>query len=222
MNAPLNWSEIARAGGFSTSDVARLIHVPAATIASWLKGATPVIQPDYEPLNGRLLMSFDALIEARIIAHLTKEGLSVAKLRRIMQAFRETTGEPHPLSKDQKFVTDGFRVFEKEDEKYVNVVNQVYAEPTLTDPLVRGKVIYDGGAARRFFPDPSKLPLVCIDPRLAFGKPVVIENERVVTTTALADSAEEEGVDEAADWFEVSKNAVEQALQFQLQLRNAA
>lgn len=214
MNAPLNWSEIARTGGFSTSDVARLVHVPAATITEWLKGAFPVILSDYEPLNGRLLMSFDALIEARAIAYFAHQ-LPVAKLRQIMRQFREVTGEAHPLAKDQKFVTDGFRLLEKDGEKYVNVVNQVYAEPTLTDPLVKGKVIYDNGAARYFMPDPLHLPLVRVDPRFAFGKPVIIDNGHVVTTAALAESAAEEGVAEAADWFEVSIAAVRQAQQFQ-------
>jgi uncharacterized protein (DUF433 family) len=214
MNAPLNWSEIARAGGFSTSDVARLVHVPVATISTWLKGVHPVVLPDYEPLNGRLLMSFDALIEARAVAYFADQ-LPLAKLRGIMRHFREVTGEAHPLSKDQKFVTDGFRLFEKDGEKYVNVVNQVYAEPTLTDPLVKGKVVYDNGAARYFMPDPLNLPLVRIDPRFAFGKPVVVDNGHAVTTSALAESAAEEGVAEAANWFEVSVAAVEQAQKFQ-------
>jgi uncharacterized protein (DUF433 family) len=217
MNAPLNWSDIASAGGFSTRDVARLLHVPVSAVASWLRGTNPVIMPDYEPLNGKALMSFDALVEARAIAHFA-ETLPVAKLRQIMTEYRAVTGERHPLSHDQHFVTDTFRILEVVGDRYVNVVNQVWAEPTLTEPLLRGQVKWDNGAARYFLPDPVNLPLVRIDPRYAFGKPVVVELHRVVTTSALADSANLEGVDEAADWFEVSASAVQQAQQYEKRL----
>ena len=217
MNAPLNWSDIATSGGFSTADVARLIGRPASTVAAWLRGSPPIIETDYEPLNGRPLLSFDALVEARAISHLLGE-IKPARLRSIMREFRQKTGARHPLAKDQRFVTDGFRLFEVADDKLINVVNECYAEPTLLHPLLKGKVIYDNGAARYFMPDPDKLPLVRVDPRHAFGKPVVIDLNRVVTTSALADSATLEGVAEAADWFGVSEAAVEQALQFEQQL----
>ncbi|WP_168072821.1 hypothetical protein [Caulobacter sp. SSI4214] len=214
MNAPLNWSDIASAGGFSPVEVARLINVPISTLRSWLHGANPVIVPDYEPLNGRLLMSFDAFVEARAIAYFAEE-LPLQRLREIMREFRAVTGERHPLAKDQQFVTDKFRILEVVGDAYVNVVNQVYAEPTLMAPALRGQVVWDNGAARYFMPDPKNLPLVRVDPRHAFGRPVIIENGRVVTTSALADSAEDEGMEEAADWFEVSSEAVRQAQQFE-------
>lgn len=217
MNAPLNWADIASAGGFSPRDVARLLHVPVSSVVSWLKGVNPVILPDYEPLNGRPIMSFDALVEARAIAHFA-ETLPLPRLREIMKEYRTVTQERHPLSHDKHFVTDKFRLLEVVGDKYVNVVNQVYAEPTLTEPLLRGQVVWDNGAARYFLPDPVNLPLVRVDPRFAFGKPVVVELNRVVTTSALADSANLEGVEEAADWFEVSTNAVQQAQQYEKRL----
>ena len=214
MNAPLKWTDITRAGGFSPVDVARFVHVPISTLRSWLHGPTPVILPDYEHLNGRALMSFDAFVEARAIAYFSDQ-LSLSRLREIMREFRAITGERHPLARDQRFVTDKFRILEVVGDAYVNVVNQVYAEPTLMAPALRGQVKWDNGAARYFMPDPKELPLVRIDPRHAFGKPVVVENDRVVTTAALADSAEDEGVEAAADWFEVSPEAVIQAQRFE-------
>jgi uncharacterized protein (DUF433 family) len=214
MNAPLNWLDIATSGGFTTSDVARLIGRPATTVASWLRGKPPIIEADYEPLNGRPLLSFEALVEARAISHLLGE-IKKAKLARIMCEFRKVTGERHPLSKDQKFVTDGFRLFEIDDDRLVNVVNQVYAEPTLMRPLLKGRVVYDNGAARYFMPDPKKLPLVRVDPRHAFGKPVVIDAGRAVTTSAIAASVETEGLAETAEWYGISKPAVRQAVEFE-------
>jgi uncharacterized protein (DUF433 family) len=214
MNAPLNWSDIAQSGGFTTTDVARLIGRPAASVSAWLRGSPPIIEADYEPLNGRPLLSFDALVEARAISHMLGE-IKAPKLRRIMRDFRASTGLRHPLAKDQKFVSDGFRLFEVENDRLINVVNQVYAEPTLTLPLLKGRVVYDNGTARYFMPDPKKLPLVRIDPRHAFGKPVVVDSGRVVTTSAVADSAELEGAKETAEWFGIGKEAVRQAVEFE-------
>ena len=64
-------------------------------------------------------------------------------------------------------------------------------------------------------PDPIEAPLVRISPRHAFGKPVVIEGRIVVTTAALAEAVADEGVEEAAGWYGVTREAAEQALRYE-------
>lgn len=216
MNKLLDWKEIGSEGGFSTGEVARLIGRSTSEVASWLRGDPPLIESDYHPLHGRPILSFDALIEARTLAHFLGEGMKKAKLREVMASLRKATKRRHPLASDLKVVTDGFRLLEMTDDgKLVNLANEVYAEPTLMRQALIGRVTFEGGRARYFQPEPIEAPMVRIDPKISFGRPVVVDGGRAVPTAALADAAEDEGLVHAAEWFGVSEEAAKQALSFE-------
>ena len=42
-----------------------------------------------------------------------------------MEEFRRQRGERHPLARDKGFVTDGFRLFETDGERLINLANDV-------------------------------------------------------------------------------------------------
>jgi hypothetical protein len=218
LNALLPWKDIVSEGGFTTVDAARLIGQPAEKIAAWLRGTPPIVLPDFEPINGRIVMSFEALIEARAIAHFVDQGVKPSRLRTIMNEVRKTTGHRHPLARDLRTVTDGFRVFEKDGDRLINLANDVYAHPTIMAPALKGRVEFAGGKAAFLVPEPEKAPLVRIDPRHAFGRPVIFDSGRIVTTSALAASVEVEGLEDAAEWFGVSPEAARQAQEYELQI----
>jgi uncharacterized protein (DUF433 family) len=219
VNALLEWKRVGEAGGFTTVDIARLLGRSPSQIAAWLRGSPPLIEADYQPLHGRPVLSFDALVEARAISHFLGEGVKPARLRRIVAGLRRSTGAKHPLALDRQLVTDGFRLLELTDGGHlVNLANEVYAHQGLMRQALVGRVIYRGGQARFFEPDPVGAPLIRVDPRLAFGRPVIVERRRVVPTAAIADTAEDEGILEAASWFGVSENAVTQARDFERRL----
>lgn len=216
MSALLPWKNIAKIGGFTTTEVGRLLHRDSSQIASWLRGQPPIIAPDYEPINGRLVLSFPALVEARAVGYFVDEGVKPAAMRRIMEGLRKRTRQRHPLAAAKKFVTDGFRSFEQDGDALINLANDVYAEPTLMKPALHGHVVFDqGGRAVYLQPDPQAFPMVRIDPRHAFGKPVVVDQRRVVTTAALAGSVAADGLEEAAVWYGVSPAAATQAVEFE-------
>lgn len=210
------WTEIARTGAFTTAQVARLINQSPAEVGSWLRGARPLILSDFDTINGHVVVSFEALIEARAIAHFIEEGFSKRKLRGILAELRQKTKERHPLARDCAFVTDGFRMIERSDEgRLINVVNDCYLEPELMRPALRGHVEFAGGRAAWLQPDPANLPLIRIDPRRAFGRPVLVDRGKAVPTTTIAATAEEEGREAAADWYDVSEAGVDQAVEFE-------
>ena len=86
-------------------------------------------------------------------------------------------------------------------------------EPDLMRPALEGRVVFNRGIAHYFEPY-QDLPLVRIDPRIAFGRPVVIDGTSATPTAKLAEVAENEGVEAAADWYLVSSEAVRQAADF--------
>jgi len=100
----------------------------------------------------------------------------------------------------------------------VNLANDCYAEPGLMRPALQGKVVFDRGRASHYIPYPAELPHVRIDPRVAFGRPVVVADKRAVPTGKLAGVARTEGLEAAADWYGVPEGDVEQAVAFEARL----
>lgn len=217
MGEVLSWREIGSAGAFTTSQTARLVRREPSEVARWIRGDAPLIEPGYEPIGARPILSFEALLEARLISHMLKEGVSMRLLKKVSDKLRKQ-GYRHPFAADRGIVSDGFRLFESTDGRLINLVNECYAEPDLMRPALEGRVIFKRGVAKYFEPFPVELPLVRIDPRVAFGRPIVMDGSGATPTAKLAEAAEAEGVDAAADWFLISPEAVRQAAEFEHRL----
>lgn len=213
----IGWTEAAERGAFTTSQVARLVSAPTSEVASWLRGPEPLIAPDYEPIEGRQVLSFDGLIEARFVAHMRRQGVPLSTLRFVARKLRDG-GHEHPFALNRRLLSDGFRLFEEDEGKLVNLVNECYADRELMKPALKDRVVFQRGRASYYQPDPEGLPDVRIDPRLAFGRPVVVDGSTAVPTTKLAEAFEGEGLDGAADWFGVRPASVRQAVQFEERL----
>lgn len=215
MNALMPHAELATAGAFTTDQAARLIGMPTRAITSWLRGTPPLIASDYEPIEHRRLLSFEGLLEARVVGYLLQNGFKTRRLRQLMQHLRQKSGQRHPLARRDTISTTGDRVFEKDGDKFVNLLNDCYASAELLKGALRGHVEYEGARALYLEPDPRVLPMVRIDPRRAFGRPVVIDGNTAVPTATLAEAAQLEGPEGAADWYGVSPEAVRQAVEFE-------
>lgn len=213
----LPWREIGTAGAFTTSQTARLIKREPADVAQWVRGDDPLISPDYEPIGTRPVLSFDALLEARLISHMLREGVAMRLLKRVSKRLKDL-GHRHPFAADKEIVSDGFRLFESSHGKLINLVNDCYAEPDLMRSALEGRVVFKRGIARYFEPYPLDLPLVRIDPRIAFGRPVVVDGSVSMPTAKLAEVVELEGISAAADWYLLSTDAVRQAADFEERL----
>lgn len=217
MGEVLSWREIGSAGAFTTSQTARLVRREPSEVARWIRGSDPLIVPDYEPIGGRPILSFEALLEARLISHMLREGVSMRLLRKVSNKLRGR-GFRHPFAADQEIVSDGFRLFESKDGRLINLINECYAEPSLMKPALEGRVVFKRGVAKYFEPFPTDFPLVRIDPRLAFGRPVVLDGSSAAPTAKIAEAAGFEGVEAAADWYLISIEAVRQAAAFEQRL----
>ncbi len=218
MNAPMPWTMLVTAGAFTTDQVAHLTGGTARGVGAWLRGKHPLIISDYEPIEGRRLLSFEGLIEARAIAYLLDQGLTTRRLRTMMAELRRKYGERHPLARKHAITTTGDRVFEEDRGRLINLLNDCYADPDLMRPALRGRVVFEGNRALYLEPEPNVLPMVRIDPQRAFGRPVVVDKGIAVPTTTLAEMAAEDGNANAADWFGVSEDAVRQAVEFEQHL----
>lgn len=215
MKTPDTWIELGRRGAFTTSQVGRLVGADPEKIATWLSGSPPLIDSDLPTVAGRLALSFDALVEARAIAYLLGQGIPRRKLAKAMEAMRKRYKDPHPLARERFIVTDGAAVLEVDGENVVDLLHDAYVLPEILKSGLAGRVVFQSGRAAWLEPFPRDLPLVRIDPSRAFGRPVVIDADIAVPTSVLSESAKVEGVADAADWYGVSKDAVDQAIAFE-------
>lgn len=214
----LPWRQAATQGVYTTGQVARLFGRETREVAQWLRGDPPLIESDYAPVAGRRALSFEGLIEARLISGLLNQNVPLATLRAVSARLRQA-GHRHPFAEDRAVISDGFRILEVDEAgRLINLLNETYAHPELMRPALVGRVVWRGGVPAMYQPDPEKLPAIRLDPKVAFGRPVVVDSGRVVTTERLAQAALDEGVDAAAEWFCIDPSVVEQAASFEARL----
>jgi uncharacterized protein (DUF433 family) len=160
-------------------EAARYAGVPLSTLRAWIgekSGMLPVIElPDES--NGQL--SFYNLVEAFVLGGLRRRHkLPLQKLRHDLITLRQLhPNVSHPFA-DLDLSTFATSLFVETPDDVVNVSRggQLGIQPVLAGVLER--VEKGPMGARRLFPitraDAAKSPrLVVIDPRIAFGRPVI-------------------------------------------------
>lgn len=215
---------------FHRHDAAADKRVTPRTISRWLRGhdyrvgdevrhAEPLWNPDYTSEDGLLELSFRDLIELRFVKAFRDQGLGLTAIRECFQRAVEEVQDQRPFS-TKRFRTDGNTIFldvthavsegELIDLKHRQRVFRTIIEPSLRD------LEFDADAVARWYPLGASRRSVVIDPRRAFGRPLV---EGGVPTEVLAIAVQVEGsVDSVARLYEVAPSAVRDAMEFERKL----
>jgi len=230
MGARLAKGDPLLAGFFTLRETARLLQIENTTrIRGWLTGwnnsnAGPVIDRDFE---GRVV-SFLDLMEIRFVDHFRKQRVPMPTIRRAAAQLRKEWRTKHPLAyaNSGKYLTDRRRIFAKAaeyegDERTWDLATNQYEMWAAIEALVAKCVEFDAAThiALAWKPMGSEFPNVVIDPRFAFGQPVVGDG-RPTPTVALFKQWKAEGgnVERVAKWFRVEPANVEEAVGFELSL----
>lgn len=221
------------AGGFYTvREAARLLNLPhGGVITNWLKGrgrGKPVIQRQYEPLEGKQELGFLDLIEVRFVEHFRKQGYSLQSLRKAAETARQELSCEHPFALyGARFVARRKDIFltvakQEDDPKLLNLVTKQYAMYAVLEALLERGLQFNptSGLAMLWRPREKEFPHVIIDPKVAYGQPA-LERERV-PTDAIFSTWKAEGGDykAVADWFEIDEGLAREAVEFELALPN--
>ena len=210
---------------YGPAEAARYLRLPAATLRTWLvgrvypKGATkatfhPLIQPaSRQPLQ----LSFYNLVEAHVLRALrTDHGVALGELRKAI-VYAEKKLQLHRLLLSPELRTHAGQVFL---DRYVELINlsasgQLAMRKLFEEHLQR--VEWDEWKFPvRLYPYLSASQSVAgrpiaIDPRVAFGRPVV--RSVGVSTAAIADRIDAgETVDDLARDYDLSVTEIEQAV----------
>jgi uncharacterized protein (DUF433 family) len=218
-------SDLRNQPAYGPAEAARYLRLPAATLRSWLVGrayprggAQATFHPLIRPARRLpLQLSFFNLIEAHVLRALrTEHGVAIAALRKAI-AYAEKTLEIDRLLLRPELRTHAGKVFL---DRYVELIDlsasgQLALRKVFEDHLKR--VEWDEWKFPvRLYPyvDAARLTgerAIVIDPKVAFGRPVVLRAG--VSTAAIADRIDAgESVDSLAEDYDLTRDEVEQAV----------
>lgn len=216
-------------GGFYTvAEAARLLGMESrGRINRWLsptpKGGDPVIMRDYPRAGREHEISFLDLVEIRFVEHFRQVKISLQSLRVAAKNARAELGVDHPFATSNvKFQTDRKLIFletarETRDPFLLNLMtNQVEIYDVIERLFAHDLEFNVDGLARMWRPAPAAAPNVIVAPVYAFGRPVI--SERRLPTRTLFESwlANGKSYDTVADWFSIDRDAVDEAIRFEL------
>lgn len=216
-------------GLYTVSDAVRLLRayqVNSQKIRGWVAGyprthAEPIIDNEVGFVEGRLAMGFTGLMEVRFIAYFTGQGVKTASIRHMAAEAKRMLKHEHPFATNAIFATDGKKIFAKSaeetgDPKMYDLKDKNWAfYEIIARSLLRGVEFDPSGTARTWYPNKDIVPNIILDPRVAFGQPVI--DESGVPTEALFDAfkAEGETYETVSHWYDVPVEHVQQAVQFE-------
>jgi hypothetical protein len=221
------------AGGFYTvREAARLLAIAQPSkITGWLhgykgRGRGPIIQRQYQPVDGAQELGFLDLIEVRFVEHFRKQGVSLQALRKAAETAREEWKQRHPFATSSaKYLTDRIEVFSKtardvHDNVLLNLVTKQYEMYVVLEEVLAKGVEFDptSGLAREWKPRPAEFPDVVLSPLVAYGQPAIMPFG--VPTSAIYNTWTAENGNYAAtsDWYEIDEKLARQAVEFELGL----
>jgi len=210
---------------YSVPEAAHYLHLPASTLGSWVSGvsyqtrgggrrADPVILL----LPGkRRLLSFLNLAEAHVLAAIRREhDVSLQRVRKALRFVTREIGVRRPLI-DVRFKTDGVDLFVTHYGELINASRQGQAaiKHAIEESLAR--IDWDEqGLAARLFPfvrgSGADAPrVVVIDPRRAFGRPVIV-GTGIATAVLYERWRAGDDIEALADDYRVSSALLQDAL----------
>jgi uncharacterized protein (DUF433 family) len=213
---------------YTLAEAARYLRLPAATLRSWVLGRqyptsegsgrfTPLIRPaSWQPP----LLSFSNLIEAHVLRSLrTEHGVPVKALRSALAYAEKSLGIDRLLLRPE-LCTDAGRVFLDRYGALIELTasGQFALRRLFAEHLKR--VEWDSSRFPvRLYPflsavAPTEERPIIIDPRIAFGRPVV-ERKAISTATIVERVDAGESVEQIATDYDLRPAEVEQAIVYE-------
>jgi uncharacterized protein (DUF433 family) len=230
----LDIEQLRRTPAYSFGEAAHYLSMPTATLRAWCVGQKQgqkrefvrLIDLDGSPKEG---LSFLNLVEAHVLAAIRRvHNVSLLKVRDALNYVKRELKIDRPLL-SPKFQTDGVDLFVEELGNLLNVTTHVYSFDEIMRAYLKRIHRDVKGAPVKLYPflrkedveKPSAPSPVEIDPRVAFGRPVLVG--RAVPTAVLADRFKAgDSIEDLAGDFEVSSFDIQEAIRCELDRREAA
>jgi uncharacterized protein (DUF433 family) len=199
-----------RWGVFSVRDTSKYLGVPPSTVATWVRDDAGLVT---RVNGGRPLLPFVGFAEAFALNALRRAGVPMQEIRPALDDLRREMGIEHVLA-SRNLATDGIRVLfrysgDEPDHTVVRTKQRQFrktVEAYLT-PIHYGE---DGWADRLYLPRYERARVI-VDPRKAFGRPL-LESGRATVEDIADRFAAGESIGEIAFDFRISPEEVEDVI----------
>jgi uncharacterized protein (DUF433 family) len=222
-------------GTYTIADASRLTGVPAMSVKRWTSGykykhggrwrrTPPIIKPEVS-VDRVPVLTFSDLIELRVLHVLRTKGVSHPAIRVASERAQALLNTSHPFS-HARFKTDGRAIILEamagvEDSALLDLVRDQFEFNAVVRPLLSDVLDYDDTETpRRWWPLTHQRQVV-IDPQRRFGQPIVAKEGLPTRTLAKAVGIEGDSAS-VAWWYEVSQQAVQDAVEYESTLRRRA
>lgn len=216
---------------------AHALKIPPDTLRSWIRGrdyptkhGTRRFQPLIVlPDEDLPLLSFINLVEAHVLDAIRyKDRIPLDNVRDAVKHLREKYNSEHPLV-EFEFQHDGVDLFTEIARDIINVSKQgqiamreivtAYLKRIARDPEGSAIALYP--YLKRYPQQVEEPKLVLIDPRISFGKPILVSVG--VPTSVVADRHEAgESIAELAKDYGCEASEIEKAIDYERALPKAA
>lgn len=215
---------------YGVAEAAGLLGLRADRARAWLDGYqrkgieySPVIREAHTAAD---IVTWGEFVELGYLREYRRFGVSLQRLRPVIDELRRELGTPYPLATAKPYVYDQELVLELQEKNdlpspmaIVIASGQTIALATDARRFFK-KVVFDplGGDAQRLHPAGAASP-VLIDPMVRFGKPTVsgVATERL---WELFDAGED--IEEIVDGSELGEAEVRAAIAYEEQQRTLA
>lgn len=223
-------------GLYTIPEAARLTRIRPDRIRRWTQGYAsgakkarrrhpPVLESQLERIADTPAIGFLDLMEIRFVNAFVDMRVPLKRVRAMADLAREVWGQEHPFA-TRRFLTDGRDIFAQvaDADGKANLLNSArqfamfeIIEPTLLD----GVEFDEAGIMNAWRPVPDHARRIVCDPLRSFGEPV--DDASGVPADALVSAFIAEGsAQTAAASYEVDVEAVEHAVRFDFEIRQAA
>jgi uncharacterized protein (DUF433 family) len=186
---------------YGLTEAARYLRVPKTTLRAWAFGQRTSGRGSFRNLiparhRGLGMLSFNDLVSGHILSALRGHHVPMQRVRKAIDYLKSETGLAEPLI-DVKFQTDGADIFV---DHVGGTINASQSGQMALGPMLRAylkRIEYDSGGVARLFPfirryDEAVLEtiaaeprFVVMDPRVAFGRPILAGTN--IRTSVIAD-----------------------------------
>ena len=218
---------------YGIPEAAHYLQVPAATLRAWVRGrgyptstGPRFFQPVIDLADAdRCLLSFINLIEVYVLAAIRRQHhVSLSTVRQALDYLKRKHPSPHPLA-DRTLETDGLDLFVESFESLINISKegQLGIRKVLEIHLRRIERDLSGLAVRLYLFTRRDLQLntwetsevapriVVVDPRVAFGRPV-LAGTHIPTEVIYQRFGAGESVEQLADDYDRTPSEIEEAI----------
>lgn len=214
---------------YALAEAAHYFSLPPNTLRSWLYGrefpskrgirrSSPLVTPAD---SQRHLLSFVNLLELHVLTAIRREHrLDMRTIRQAIDVLERQFRSAHPLV-ERQMLTDGTHLFVEELGELVNLNKEGQrAMRVLLETHLRRIERDASGLAIRLYPFTRKPSndaprLVSIDPRIAFGRPVIAGTR--IPTSEIADRFKAgDSFDDLVAEYDSSPEAIQEALRCEL------